>query len=73
MARGARTGFTPQAVARIQSATCRQNGGVTPPGSFAAWVQSVTATSTGTAAPTSGAGGGGTAPSPAPAAPGTSS
>lgn len=43
MAKGGRSGMTQAAAARIQSATCQQNGGATPAGSFAARAQSAAA------------------------------
>jgi hypothetical protein len=43
MARGGRSSMTTAAAARIQSATCRQNGGITPAGSFGAKAQSAAA------------------------------
>ncbi|WP_105253548.1 hypothetical protein [Pseudoalteromonas sp. T1lg75] len=43
MAKKTSTKMTPEAAARIQSATAKQNSGVVPKGSFAAKAQSIAA------------------------------
>lgn len=49
-----KTPMSPAAAARIQSATAKQNGGVTPKGSFAAKAQSIASRNTTVSTPPNG-------------------